>query len=399
MNHSLIWNKYTRSLVLWILVHLLPIKHNRVICICWGGTKYNCNPRAITDRMLKEGLVDKSKKNSVEVIYAFINPSQFAKEFPKEFIAVEIGGLRYFYYLATANFIISNTRLGGSINWPFKKKKGQYYIQTMHGGHGMKKQELEVCDTLSEDYIKTLYEDASRIDLMISDSMFWTEKARTIFAYPEGEILEVGLPRNDIFFTTDAVKMQMKKDICSNHGINYIPNTKFLVYCPTFRNNGRKDVYGFCVDETIKALETRFGGSWYILVSSHPNMLSFYQDIYDFSHPRMIDVGKDDLQPILVASDAAITDYSSAGFEFALSGNPCFLLCRDLGDYDRGVYFDMKTLPFPYAETEEELVQNIMNFDNDQYNKELEIFNNEIIGLNETGHAAEAVVDWMVTKS
>ena len=127
-------------------------------------------------------------------------------------------------------------------------------------------------------------------------------------------------------------------------------------------------------------------------------MRSYYHEIYDFSNPHLVDVGQEDLQPILVSSDAAITDYSSAGFEFALTGNPCFLLCRDLEDYDRGVYFDMKSLPFPYAETDDQLVSNILNFDNEKYLSELEQFNREVIGLNETGHASEAVVEWMINK-
>lgn len=386
MFFRLIWNKYTRRFVLWTLYRFYSINQGRIICICWGGTKYNCNPRAITDKLIGE---------EFEVIFAFYNPKLFKYELPNEFKAVEIGSLQYFYLLATAQFVIANTRFGGGLYWPFPKKRGQYYIQTMHGGHGMKKQELEVCDTLGEAYIKSLYEDASRIDLMISDSRFWTEKARTIFAYPEGEILEVGLPRNDVFFSSDVVKVKMKKSLCNRIGILYNSDIRFLVYCPTFRGNGRKDVYGFETNEVIASLEKRFGGTWYVLISSHPNMQSYYHEIYDFSNPRLIDVGKEDLQPILVVSDAAITDYSSAGFEFALTEKPCFLLCRDLKDYDRGVYFDMRALPFPFAENDEQLIHNILTFDNNKYQAELQSFNRNVIGLNETGHAAEAVVEWI----
>lgn len=367
-----------------------------MVCASWGGAKYNCNPRAIVEEACSQGFGTKDKR--LQFFYAFLEPTKFEKELPKGVKAVEIGSLEYYYILATSQFIIANTRFGGGIFWPYNKKRGQYYIQTMHGGHGMKKQELEVCDTLSKDYIRTLYDDASRIDLMLSDSKFWTEKARTIFAYPKGDILEVGLPRNDIFFSSQEVKRKIKEDICKRHNIVYTEKTRFLVYCPTFRSNGRRDVYGFEVNNLISALRTRFGGVWYVLVSSHPNMQSFYQEIYDFSHPRLIDVGKEDLQPILVVSDAALTDYSSAGFEFALTNNPCFLLCRDLEDYDRGVYFDMKSLPFPFSETDEDLIDKIQNFDNDKYLKDLEKFNKEVIGLKETGHAAEVVVEWMMNK-
>lgn len=391
MFQKFLWNRKLRPFVLWSL-RLFPIKRGRVVCVCWGGQKYGCNPKAITDYIIS------NQNNRFEIAYAFHNPSFFKDSLPDQIKPLGIGQLYYYYWLATSQFIIANTRFGGGLFWPFKKRKGQYYIQTMHGGHGMKKQELEVSDSLSKDYIRSLYEDASRIDLMISDSKFWTEKARTIFAYPEGDILEVGLPRNDVFFSSTESKNIIKRDICKKINVTYSDELKFLVYCPTFRSNGRKDVYGFDPDQIILALSKRFGGDWYILVSSHPNMRSYYQEIYDFSNPHLVDVGQEDLQPILVSSDVAITDYSSAGFEFALTGNPCFLLCRDLEDYDRGVYFDMKSLPFPYAETDDQLVSNIMNFDNEKYQAELEQFNREVIGLNETGHASEAVVEWMINK-
>ena len=391
MFQKFLWNRKLRPFVLWSL-RLFPIKRGRVVCVCWGGQKYGCNPKAITDYIIS------NQNNRFEIAYAFHNPSFFKDSLPDQIKPLGIGQLYYYYWLATSQFIIANTRFGGGLFWPFKKRKGQYYIQTMHGGHGMKKQELEVSDSLSKDYIRGLYEDASRIDLMISDSKFWTEKARTIFAYPEGEMLEIGLPRNDVFFSSSESKNSIKREICKKIDIAYSDNLRFLVYCPTFRNNGRKDVYGFDTDKLVLALSKRFGGDWYILVSSHPNMRSYYQEIYDFFNPHLVDVGQEDLQPILVSSDAAITDYSSAGFEFALTGNPCFLLCRDLEDYDRGVYFDMKSLPFPYAETDDQLVSNILNFDNEKYLSELEQFNREVIGLNETGHASEAVVEWMLKR-
>lgn len=391
MFQKFLWNRKLRPFVLWSL-RLLPVKRGRVVCVCWGGQKYGCNPKSITDYIIS------NQNDRFEIAYAFHNPSFFKDSLPDQIKPLGIGQLYYYYWLATSQFIIANTRFGGGLFWPFKKRKGQYYIQTMHGGHGMKKQELEVSDSLSKDYIRGLYEDASRIDLMISDSKFWTEKARTIFAYPEGEMLEIGLPRNDVFFSSSESKNSIKREICKKIDVAYSDNLRFLVYCPTFRNNGRKDVYGFDTDKLVLALSKRFGGDWYILVSSHPNMRSYYQEIYDFSNPHLVDVGQEDLQPILVSSDVAITDYSSAGFEFALTGNPCFLLCRDLEDYDRGVYFDMKSLPFPYAETDDQLVSNILNFDNEKYQAELEQFNREVIGLNETGHASEAVVEWMINK-
>lgn len=376
MLRRIIWNTKTRKYVL-LFLRCLSIHKGRVMSVCWGGAKYNCNPKAITDKIINMNLV---KPDGFEVVYAFESPSKFQDVLPKQISAIEIGTLKYYYLLATSQFIIANTRFAGP-TFPYKKKK-QVYLFTGHGGFGIKKIEFDT-DSLSKEYLKSAAEDTARIDVMLSGAAFRTRVIRSAYRF-YGEILEFGMPRNDIFFN-------WSKEERSN-------NKRYAIYTPTFRNNGRRDVYGFNVDKVVEALQTKFGGEWYIRVSSHPNMRDYYHEIYDFSHPRLIDVGEEDLQPLLLSSDILITDYSSAEMDFSLTKRPVFQLCRDRNDYDRGFYINPEDLPFPYAETEDQLIENILNFDNDKYLKDLDKFNKEVIGLNETGHASEAVVNWMLNK-
>ena len=373
---NLLWNRHTRSLTLQLMQYL-PIHRGRVMCVCWGGKQYNCNPRAIVEALSERNLIG-DKAGHFEVYFAFLQPEKFASELPPGVKTVLLGGYDYFRLLATSQFIIANTRIGGSLSWPKKKRRGQIYIQTMHGGHGIKKIDHDA--DLPDSYMKVADEDNSRIDLMVSDSRFRTNVFHTAFHY-YGEVLETGLPRNYVFFRENIIRTD---------------NKRYLVYAPTFRNSGRRDVYGFDVDKVISALEKRFGGEWYIRISSHPNMRDYYKSIYNFSHPRLIDIGGKDLQDYLPISDALITDYSSAEMDFSLTGRPIFQLCRDRHDYDRGFYINPEDLPFPYAENDAELVQNILSFDVNEYLKALDTFNRDIIGLNETGHASEAVIRWML---
>lgn len=392
----LFWNSRTRGGTLK-LIQFYPIKKGRLLCVCWGGSKYNCNPKAITDEIIRRYKSTLQKK--FEIWYAFLEPNSFVDILPQEIKSVQIGSFEYFKILATSQFVISNIRFVG-VNWPFPKRQGQYYIQTMHGPHGVKKVEFAAKETLSKEYIGSAIEDNKRIDLMLSNSEYSTDRCKSAFLYA-GKILEQGLPRNDIFFSDDNTR-----EIIKNKMLSYIRlqkrkykdqiNAKFLIYAPTFRDNGRKDVYGFNVDNVIKALETRFGGKWYILVSSHPNMTSFYREIYDFSHSRMIDVGLyPELQELLVVCDALITDYSSAEMDFSLTKRPQFQLIRDREDYERGTYLDPRSLPFPYAENDDDLCDRILTFDYDKYFVKLETFNRDVIGLKETGNASAAVVGWM----
>lgn len=369
---SLFWNSKTRESLLRLFQYL-PIRKGRVMSVCWGGEKYGCNPAFIAKELLKYA--------NFEVWFAFKDPSAFSSLIPEGCQCIEIGSCKYFRLLATSQFVISNTRFAGGIFWPFQKRLGQYYIQTMHGGHGIKKVEWDTADELKSDYLEMAEKDRSTTDLMISNSNFWTNVYRTAFRY-EGEVLAKGLPRNDIFFSS----------------LDLSGKTKYLIYTPTFRDNESHDVYGFNFDAVISALETRFGGEWFIRVSSHPNMMGYYRQLYDFSHPRLIDVGSQDLQQLLLTSHAMITDYSSAEMDFSLTGRPVFQLCKDRQEFNRSFYINPEDLPFPYAETEEQLVLNILNFDEQKYKNALETFNHDVIGLHETGCASKAVVDWMLSK-
>lgn len=385
-----------RSTTLWMM-RFLPINKKRIMCVCWGGKKYNCNPKAITDALLR-----RQDAQGIQIVYAFDEPEQFADILPEGVQSAEIGSLQYYYLLATSHLIIANTRFVG-LMWPFAKKSSQIYIQTQHGGHGIKKVELDVRDALTEEYITNAIEDTKRTDLMLSDSWYWTRVYRTAYQYG-GKVLESGLPRNDVFFAGDEEKRALKQKaldyIVKHNSISNpqeLPGAKFLIYTPTFRNNQRRDVYGFDVDKVVRALEERFGGVWYILVSSHPNMLDYYREVYDFSNPRLLDVGTyPELQELLVVSDALITDYSSAEMDFSLTKRPVFQLIRDREDYDRGTYLDPRSLPFPYAENDDALVNNILTFDEEKYHSDLSDFNTNVIGLNETGHAADNAAEWIM---
>ena len=58
----------------------------------------------------------------------------------------------------------------------------------------------------------------------------------------------------------------------------------------------------------------------------------------------------------------------------------------------------LKTLPFPFAENEQELCDNICSFDEMKYSEQFEFFNTKIIQLKESGRASEKLVDWMINK-
>lgn len=93
-------------------------------------------------------------------------------------------------------------------------------------------------------------------------------------------------------------------------------------------------------------------------------------------------------------TDVAITDYSSWIYDFMLMRKPGFIFATDIEEYntERGFYYPIESTPFPIAVDNDELIDNILKFDETSYATNLEKFL-EDKGCVEDGHAAERAVD------
>jgi CDP-glycerol glycerophosphotransferase len=107
----------------------------------------------------------------------------------------------------------------------------------------------------------------------------------------------------------------------------------------------------------------------------------------------------DNVQELLAAGDAAITDYSSCGFDYIQLGRPSFLYAEDYEEMKRtkNYYFQLEELPTPLAFSNEEMIRNILEFSEKTYEKEREPFLKQI-GYADDGHASEAVVAYIMNK-
>lgn len=379
-----IWNSVVRDVVLMLIKHL-PIHNKRIIFFNRTGEVFGCNPAAIIEEILSHS--EYSDFQPWFVVNEHCSADELYK-IPEGCGIVKYTSLPYYYIYNTSRFIVMNVMQ----KYAMDKRSEQICIQTGHGGHGIKCFYLDNIDYIGEQGVKLITEETKKIDLILSDSEYFTSIVRSAYGY-KGEVLEKGFPRNSLFFDTQRKHKS--------------PNEpRYLLYAPTYRNDSRSDAYGFDVDKVIKALEFRFGGTWYIRISSHPLMRKFYRELYDFSNPRLIDVGTQDIQQFLLTSDALVTDYSSASMDFSLLdvaniddvervAHPVFLLIKDRSIDETKFYIEPQNLPFLYAETDEQLVYNILNFNEAEYLNCLDIFNYDTIKLKEQGHSFEHVLDWM----
>jgi CDP-glycerol glycerophosphotransferase len=133
-----------------------------------------------------------------------------------------------------------------------------------------------------------------------------------------------------------------------------------------------------------------------VIVRMHPNLIGkvdtsslvAYDGVYDGTMYH-------DMQELLSASDLLITDYSSSMFDFSLMGKPCMLYAVDAMQYDRGYYFNLRELPYPLSESEDELIDTLEKFDRVEYERRLLEFFGNNVGSKEYGHASEEIAKWM----
>lgn len=364
------------DVILFYLFRVFPVRSNKIVFSNFVGRGYGDNPKYIAEEIIKQNLnyelawlVDKEEKN-IETI-------------PKEIRVIEYGTSKVIFELATAGIWIDNVRKSEYI----KKRKKQYYIQTWHGGLGIKKIEGDVEEALSKGYLKMAKKDSKMTDLMISNSTYLSDLYKRAFWYT-GEIYECGCPKNDILFN-------YSEDIVNKvyNYYNISKDKKIMVYAPTFRVDGNTECYNIDFNMLLNTLKEKTNDEWVIIIRLHPNLVEKV-DFIKYDENIINGTLYPDMVELAIASNALISDYSSCMFDSEMIGIPTFIYASDKEEYmdDRGFYFQLEELPFSVAENNEQLMNNILNFDMEEYKIKIEEFHKKV-GLKESGKAAKLVVE------
>ena len=290
----------------------------------------------------------------------------------------KINSINYLYHLSTAKVWINNSRFV----YGTRKRKKQYYSQTWHSSLRLKKIEKDAEESLNPQYIKTCKADSKMINLIISGCEFSTNIYRNSFWY-DGEILNCGTPRCDIFFNTQKMT-SIKENLCNKYNID--SSKKIVLYAPTFRKNlNENDTYINC-EKLLYFLHDQYN----LLIRFHPI------SNYSIDNEKIINVTDyPDMQELISICDFLITDYSGCCFDMLIKGGPCILFTKDKKEYfkkERNLYFSLEQLPFPQAEDEKELANLLENFPHEEYMIDCLKFKNRI-QLFETGNASKIVAE------
>ncbi|WP_326792365.1 bifunctional glycosyltransferase family 2 protein/CDP-glycerol:glycerophosphate glycerophosphotransferase [Streptomyces sp. NBC_00841] len=259
------------------------------------------------------------------------------------------GSRAYWRAMATATYLINNSSFPGG----FTKRPGQVYLQTHHGTP-LKTMGLDqraypaLTNGIS---FEKIVAHADQWDFSLSANPHTTEIWDRV--YPSSyEHLNLGYPRNDIFFTTTAAQRAEIRD-----RLSLAPGQTTLLYAPTHRDYRK----GFVPHLDLERLARELGPDHVVLVRAH----YFYGRSARLHGARVIDVtGHPSVEELCLASDVLITDYSSLMFDYACLDRPIISYAPDWAAYraSRGTYFDLLSgrpgdTPGAVATTEDELIE------------------------------------------
>lgn len=367
--------QYTISLTFY----LLPIKKNKITFSNFAGKGYGCNPKYLAEEFLKD--------KKYELVWFVSNTNDTS--IPAGIKKVKYGSLKHYYHLITAKLWIDNIRNNPK---PIFKRKKQIYIQSWHGGLVLKGIEKDAESNLSQKYIKTAKRDSSLANYMLSNCKKRTELIKRAFWY-DGEILEYGVPRDDVMFKPNEKEISNLKQKYNLEG------KKIVVYAPSFRTD--RSFYNkltFNPNKLIDTLNKKFNNGFVFCVRLHPNDTSI-TSLKGFEN--VINLTKEaDSQLVLSAADIVISDYSSMLLDFTLTKKPAFVFAPDYDEYiqkERNLYIDLAKTGIPFSKTFDDLILSIETFDQKKYIKNLEkLF--EFYEIYENGDSSKLIIKHLIDK-
>lgn len=346
-----------------------PVQKGKILFVNFAGKGYGCNPKYICEELLRRG------GDETDCVWA-VNDEEAGV--PEGVRTVLYGSYHYYYELATAQVWVDNQHK----DFFSQKREGQFYIQTWHGCGPLKKIEHDA-QKIPGNYLEYADRDMKMVDLCLSGAKFNSLLFRRAFRY-EGDILECGCPRNDLFF---------KKDLSFNAiraALGIPERVSVILYAPTLREGESNRIDVPCL---LEACESLYVNRCVMMIREHPQM-EIQRERYVFSN-RVINVSDyPDMQELMAVADMLITDYSSVMWDFSLQKKPVFLYHPDLQAYEeeRGIYIPFSEMPYIETFNMEDLYRKICGYDDVQYQQRLQEFLRKYSSF-DSGKASEAVAD------
>jgi len=360
----------TMKLFYKFLSHFATTNERQVVFESGVGKRYEDSPRMIYEKMVE---------NNEDFDYIWIMNNNAPLNVSPATKIVKRLSPEFYKYLATSKYWVNNQNFPTYLTKPKKTR----YLQTWHGTPLKKMQhDQEQIEGRDEGYLARVTHAKNQWSALVSPSAYATNAFRSAFQY-DGPVLELGYPRNDIFYTEDLEERKSK----IRQKLAIPEDKKVILYAPTFRDNEKKGKK-FVRENKInfRIFERRLGEDHVLLIREHVVVSNKLKIPEEFRH-NIINVSKyPNIQELMIASDMLVTDYSSVMFDYVNTGKPAYFYCYDLHEYNdmRGFYFDLeKEAPGPIVKNSSNLCRAIAKKDQywDNYREQYLAFQNRFTPL------------------
>jgi CDP-glycerol glycerophosphotransferase len=313
----------------------------------WRGL-YADSPRVLSERLASDPSLRRLWVTTKE------------DEFPADVATVRRHSPAYFRSLLATEALVTNDIVSKHL----VKGPRVRYLQLWHGtplkliGHD----EWAHRYTGAQAHLKRMVRDVAKWDYLVSPSHACSEIFRSAFGF-EGEIWETGYPRNDVLRSPDADTR--RDDVRRTLGIE--PGAVAVLHTPTWRDDDKTDDGRFRQSVRLDPA---------LIAAALPDCARLLQRLHRNVTERptgtrgdvVIDVSSHpDIADLYLAADVLVSDYSSAVYDFAVTGKPILMFAPDLDRYRhtvRGMYFEYEDwAPGPVSTTQEDLAKNLSQLD------------------------------------
>lgn len=357
-----------------------------VLFEAWGSKSASDNPGSLLQAAVDTGLDD-------DLVVA-INDESVPT--PRGARRVVRWTPAYYQALGSARLIVAND----SMAKVFVKRPDQNLLQTWHGTP-LKRVGFDVkaLDVRQRAYQESLTVDVAGWDWLLSSNPYSTEVLRKAFRF-DGPVWETGYPRNDalVAATADATRERVRQQLGIPAG------TVVILWAPTWRDDayGRAGSYALSGLLDVEGLAARLPPTFWVMVRAH-HLVTEGLGRLNGMRERLLNVSQyPDVNDLYLASDVLVTDYSSAMFDYAVTGKPILLYVPDLARYrdvQRGLYLDLEEIaPGPVVTSDCELLDLLTDLPQVALDSATRhsVFRETFCSL-EDGHSAERVWELLST--
>lgn len=329
------FNWYKRKLI-WIINVLLSVilfvfkpfrKKNIWVFGCWEGKRYDDNSRYLYEYI---------RKQSVDIRCIWISrdssiPMELSEKGYEAYSAGSLKGIKYML-LAGVSFYTNGMDDLSDLCWI----KGSLVVCLNHGNTGIKKAAYTLDKFKKASITKTIKIIRDKLfnyyyyDICVTTSKMSSELFEELYGdHDKKKYVIAGMPRNDILRKRELFDLDVPSIIDKEY--------KYILYLPTYReynNSVIKDLMEQMMadEEILNLFETKK-----IRFLVKPHNIDETSAKVTKSNPLFKFVKSQDVestQVLMAFSDCIITDYSSCGIDFAMTGKPVFIYVPDFDDYN-----------------------------------------------------------------